>query len=225
MEIPTCRPTSAFADWVPTTRLPRSTSRRPRSARMSPRAGAGTTPCRPSSIAAFRARGRSWRSSATARRSARCACSAADGPAPRRVLSPAAMAAAGPRDAHPAPLPVAGRRRAAAGRLQHLAWNPVGSLYRRHGFAETGRDDTFVYMDGRPPVASARRVTATLGRRPDHPVIGALADAADDAEPARPSFHSSAERSSASLCAMCRHGWIPRRGTRCACPASKPSAR
>ena len=34
--------------------------------------------------------------------------------------------------------------------LQHLAWNPVGSLYRRHGFAETGRDDTFVYME-RPP--------------------------------------------------------------------------
>ena len=36
--------------------------------------------------------------------------------------------------------------------LQHLAWNPVASLYRRHGFAETGRDDTFVHLQ-RPPAA------------------------------------------------------------------------
>ena len=36
--------------------------------------------------------------------------------------------------------------------LQHLAWNPVGSLYRRHGFAETARDDTFVYLE-RPAAA------------------------------------------------------------------------
>jgi len=34
--------------------------------------------------------------------------------------------------------------------LQHLAWNPVGTLYRRHGFVEAGRDDTIVYME-RPP--------------------------------------------------------------------------
>jgi GNAT superfamily N-acetyltransferase len=39
-------------------------------------------------------------------------------------------------------------------RLQHLAWNPVGSLYRRHGFAETRRDDTFIYL--RRPLAPVR---------------------------------------------------------------------
>ncbi len=35
-------------------------------------------------------------------------------------------------------------------RLQHLAWNPVGSLYRRHGFVETGRNDIHVFMERSP---------------------------------------------------------------------------
>ena len=32
-------------------------------------------------------------------------------------------------------------------RLEHLHWNPVGSLYRRHGFIETGRTDIHVLME------------------------------------------------------------------------------
>lgn len=35
-------------------------------------------------------------------------------------------------------------------RLEHLHWNPVGSLYRRHGFQQTGTSDIHVYME-RPP--------------------------------------------------------------------------
>lgn len=31
-------------------------------------------------------------------------------------------------------------------RLEHLIWNPVGSLYRRHGFRETRRSDTHVFL-------------------------------------------------------------------------------
>jgi branched-chain amino acid aminotransferase group II len=58
MDIPDLPPTSPSTHWVPTTRQPRSTSRRPPSARTSPRTGAGTTRCKPSSIAAVSARGR-----------------------------------------------------------------------------------------------------------------------------------------------------------------------
>ena len=32
-------------------------------------------------------------------------------------------------------------------RLEYLSWNPVGRLYRRHGFLETGRSDTHVFME------------------------------------------------------------------------------
>ncbi|WP_426955114.1 GNAT family N-acetyltransferase [Muricoccus radiodurans] len=32
-------------------------------------------------------------------------------------------------------------------RLEHLHWNPVGALYRRHGFAETGRSDIHLFME------------------------------------------------------------------------------
>lgn len=32
-------------------------------------------------------------------------------------------------------------------RLEHLHWNPVGSVYRRHGFVETGRSDIHTFME------------------------------------------------------------------------------
>lgn len=32
-------------------------------------------------------------------------------------------------------------------RLEHLHWSPVGSLYRRHGFAEIGRSETHSFME------------------------------------------------------------------------------
>ena len=32
-------------------------------------------------------------------------------------------------------------------RLQYLRWNPVGSLYRRHGFKEVGRSETHFFME------------------------------------------------------------------------------
>ena len=32
-------------------------------------------------------------------------------------------------------------------RLEHLHWNPVGSLYRRHGFAGVGRTETHCLME------------------------------------------------------------------------------
>ena len=32
-------------------------------------------------------------------------------------------------------------------RLEHLHWSPVGSLYRRHGFVETGRSEIHVFME------------------------------------------------------------------------------
>lgn len=31
-------------------------------------------------------------------------------------------------------------------RLEYLHWNPVGSLYRRHGFQEIGRSETHCYL-------------------------------------------------------------------------------
>ncbi|MCW4115610.1 GNAT family N-acetyltransferase [Aurantimonas sp. MSK8Z-1] len=37
-------------------------------------------------------------------------------------------------------------------RLEHLHWNPVGSLYRRHGFKEIGRSQIHVFMER--PVSS-----------------------------------------------------------------------
>lgn len=36
-------------------------------------------------------------------------------------------------------------------RLEHLHWNPVGSLYRRHGFVETGRSDIHCFMERPAP--------------------------------------------------------------------------
>lgn len=39
-------------------------------------------------------------------------------------------------------------------RLEHLHWNPVGSLYRRHGFIETGHSDIHVFMQ-RPVLGGA----------------------------------------------------------------------
>jgi GNAT superfamily N-acetyltransferase len=38
-------------------------------------------------------------------------------------------------------------------RLEHLQWNPVGSLYRRYGFREVDRSDIHVVME-RPAPAS-----------------------------------------------------------------------
>ena len=32
-------------------------------------------------------------------------------------------------------------------RLEHLHWNPVSSLYRRHGFLEIGRSETHTFME------------------------------------------------------------------------------
>ena len=32
-------------------------------------------------------------------------------------------------------------------RLEYLHWNPVGSLYRRHGFEETGRSEIHCFME------------------------------------------------------------------------------
>lgn len=32
-------------------------------------------------------------------------------------------------------------------RLEHLHWSPVGSLYRRHGFAEVSRSETHCFME------------------------------------------------------------------------------
>lgn len=32
-------------------------------------------------------------------------------------------------------------------RLEHLLWNPVGSLYRRHGFIEVGRSEIHRFME------------------------------------------------------------------------------
>lgn len=32
-------------------------------------------------------------------------------------------------------------------RLEHLLWNPVGSLYRRNGFVETGQSDTHCFLE------------------------------------------------------------------------------
>lgn len=42
-------------------------------------------------------------------------------------------------------------------RLEHLHWNPVGSLYRRHGFVETGRSDIHTFMERPVP---RRRIEA-----------------------------------------------------------------
>ena len=39
-------------------------------------------------------------------------------------------------------------------RLEHLEWNPVGSLYTRAGFVEIGRSDIHVFME-RPVLAPA----------------------------------------------------------------------
>ncbi|WP_343712705.1 GNAT family N-acetyltransferase [Inquilinus sp.] len=38
-------------------------------------------------------------------------------------------------------------------RLEHLLWNPVGSLYRRHGFAPTGCSETHQFMERPTPDA------------------------------------------------------------------------
>jgi len=40
-------------------------------------------------------------------------------------------------------------------RLEHLKWNPVGSLYRRHGFAVTGETEIHWLME-RPPTDPSR---------------------------------------------------------------------
>ena len=37
-------------------------------------------------------------------------------------------------------------------RLEHLRWNPVGTLYRRHGFVEIGRSESHIFME-RPGTA------------------------------------------------------------------------
>ena len=41
-------------------------------------------------------------------------------------------------------------------RLEYLKWNPVGSLYRRHGFAVVGETDIHWLME-RPATAGPRR--------------------------------------------------------------------
>ena len=46
-------------------------------------------------------------------------------------------------------------------RLEHLHRNPVGSLYRRHGFVEIGRSDIHSFME-RPVLGSA-----SPGRQPN----------------------------------------------------------
>ncbi len=38
-------------------------------------------------------------------------------------------------------------------RLEYLHWNPVGSLYRRHGFVEVGRSEIHCFME-RPAAQS-----------------------------------------------------------------------
>ena len=39
-------------------------------------------------------------------------------------------------------------------RLEHLHWNPVGSLYRRHGFVEIGRSEIHTFMER--PISGGR---------------------------------------------------------------------
>ncbi|KXF77163.1 acetyltransferase [Paramesorhizobium deserti] len=39
-------------------------------------------------------------------------------------------------------------------RLEYLLWNPVGSLYRRHGFVEIGRTPTHFLMERPKPPAT-----------------------------------------------------------------------
>ena len=41
-------------------------------------------------------------------------------------------------------------------RLEHLKWNPVGSLYRRHGFAVVGETEIHWFME-RPPMKPTAR--------------------------------------------------------------------
>ena len=36
-------------------------------------------------------------------------------------------------------------------RLEYLKWNPVGSLYERHGFLRTGENDTHYFMERKSP--------------------------------------------------------------------------
>ena len=38
-------------------------------------------------------------------------------------------------------------RRGLPVRLQYLKWNPVGTLYRRHGFVQIGETDTHYLME------------------------------------------------------------------------------
>lgn len=45
-------------------------------------------------------------------------------------------------------------RRGLPVRLEHLHWNPVGSLYRRHGFVETGRCAIHTFMERPVPRAA-----------------------------------------------------------------------
>ncbi len=39
-------------------------------------------------------------------------------------------------------------------RLEHLKWNPVGALYRRHGFEVIGETEVHWFMERPPPGAS-----------------------------------------------------------------------
>jgi GNAT superfamily N-acetyltransferase len=35
-------------------------------------------------------------------------------------------------------------------RLEYLKWNPVGALYKRHGFRQIGENDTHYFMERKP---------------------------------------------------------------------------
>jgi hypothetical protein len=37
-----------------------------------------------------------------------------------------------------------------AARLEHLKWNPVGSLYKRHGFEVISENDIHYFMERMP---------------------------------------------------------------------------
>ena len=44
-------------------------------------------------------------------------------------------------------------------RLEYLKWNPVGSLYKRHGFEIISEDDIHYFLEPKPQTRISRVVT------------------------------------------------------------------
>jgi len=49
-------------------------------------------------------------------------------------------------------------------RVEYLTWSPVASLYRRHGFAIYGENDTHYFLRRAPTAASPARLAQSGGR-------------------------------------------------------------